>query len=198
MATGGKKPGIRDIGDFVQVFDKICQTLAKYKDKFYKFTKDAARKIRLRLHGKQIAVLGPVAAGKTTLLHVLKDPSVVIDPMTYEKTTDAVNFADRLLWNGNCPLTTWVRKRKSFASKLGNRRMLAAKPHRGIRKPAGLMFVRSQTSCSTYLMPPPILRTELWLAYEKTSTGLPTTHKPSLRVSKSSFLPTKLTRLSET
>lgn len=104
MATGGKKPGIRDIGDFVQVFDKICQTLAKYKDKFYKFTKDAARKIRLRLHGKQIAVLGPVAAGKTTLLHVLKDPSVVIDPMTYEKTTDAVNFADRLFVEWKLPL----------------------------------------------------------------------------------------------
>ena len=110
MATVGKKPSVKDIGDFVQVFDKICQTLAKYKDKVYTFTKDAARKIRLRLHGKQIAVVGPVAAGKTTLLHVLKDPGVVIDPMTYEKTTDAVAFSDRLFVEWKLPLDDASKK----------------------------------------------------------------------------------------
>ena len=94
MATGKKIPTPDDIGKLVQIFDKIYQTLEKYSGKFFTFTKDKARKIRLRLHGKQIAVLGPVAAGKTSLLNVLMDPKVVIDPMNYEKTHDSVPISD--------------------------------------------------------------------------------------------------------
>jgi GTPase SAR1 family protein len=94
----------KQLGEFVVIFDKICATLDKYKDSVLTFTKESARVIRLRLHGKQIAIIGPVAAGKTTLLHVLREPNISVDPMTYEKTTDAVVFADRLQVKWNLPL----------------------------------------------------------------------------------------------
>ena len=65
---------------------------------------------KLRLYGKQIAVLGPVAAGKTSLLHVLKDQNADVDPMAYEKTTDAVAFSDRLFVEWKLPLDDTGKK----------------------------------------------------------------------------------------
>lgn len=104
MPSGKRKAGVKNIADLVQLFESICESLGKYKDKVYTFSKDSARKIRLRLYGKQIAVIGPVAAGKTTFLHVLQNPTISIDPMSYEKTTDAVPFTDRLDVEWKLPL----------------------------------------------------------------------------------------------
>lgn len=93
-------------GEIVQLFEKLCDLVGKYKDRLISFSEEAARKIRLRLYGKQIGVIGPVAAGKTTMLHVLKDPNVQIDPMAYEKTTEATAFTDKMFVEWKLPLSS--------------------------------------------------------------------------------------------
>lgn len=99
------KTRAKTAGEFVQLFAQLCELMGKYKDRLISFSEDVARKMRLRLYGKQIGVIGPVAAGKTTLLHVLQDPNVQIDPMTYEKTTEATTFTDKLFVDWKLPLS---------------------------------------------------------------------------------------------
>lgn len=105
MVSKAKKgPKLSDVNQIIAIFDKLVRLLKPMVNDIITFSKDTAHNIILRLHGKQIAVLGPAAAGKTTLLHVLADPNTVIDPVTYEKTTDAVVFDDKITINWKIPL----------------------------------------------------------------------------------------------
>lgn len=87
---------MKDVGELFKIFDRIWQTVSKYKNDIIVFSKDVYRKMKLRLYGKSISVIGPVAAGKTTLLNILKNPNIIIDPMNYEKTTDPNLFAEKI------------------------------------------------------------------------------------------------------
>lgn len=98
MTVPGKKKKVttKEVTEFIRIFEKICGILGKYKNHIVSFSKENARKMKLKLVGKQIAVIGPVAAGKTTLLHVLKNHSIIVNEKSYAKTTDAAIFTDKL------------------------------------------------------------------------------------------------------
>lgn len=108
----GKALKLKDFDEFVKIFDRIFVVLQKYQETIVTFTEEVAKQIRLRFHGKTIAVIGPVAVGKTTMLHVLKDPTKNIDPMIYEKTTDPVSFSDKMILEWKLPLDDPKEKRR--------------------------------------------------------------------------------------
>jgi GTPase SAR1 family protein len=99
-----KKDKIKQVYEFVQLFDRMWGILTKYKDQVIFYSKEVARKIRLRWEGKSIAVLGPQAAGKTTLFRVLQDSSAAIDVMDYVATTEPVAISKKMSVEWKLPL----------------------------------------------------------------------------------------------
>lgn len=99
-----KRNRVQEAGDIFKIFKEILALLDKYGGRIVAFTKEQCHKINLRLSGKTISIIGPVAAGKTTLLHVLKDSNITVDPMIYEKTTDPVQFEEKIFIDWKLPL----------------------------------------------------------------------------------------------
>ena len=108
----------KDFGQLVEIFDRIWQKISKYKDDIIVFTSEIYRIMKLRLYGKSISVIGPVAAGKTTLLNILNNPDVAIDPMNYEKTTDPNIFAEKIIIEWKLPIDDNEYKKETIKLKI--------------------------------------------------------------------------------
>lgn len=89
MATNNKKSKI-EVSEWLKIYYEIKSLIEKYGNKFIDFSKNQINKIKLKFHGKTIAIIGPKAAGKSTFIKILQDSNYDIDVMIYTPTQQAI------------------------------------------------------------------------------------------------------------
>lgn len=86
MATKSAKSAVQ--GELLSVFRELWRELKEEViQKGFGALRREIHKAKKRFNGETVAILGPPAAGKTTLLKILRDPSVASDSLlSYNKT----------------------------------------------------------------------------------------------------------------
>ena len=81
----------KNIKDLIEIAQTLLEKLKKYNAH-----SRVIRRVRRRFHGEKIAIIGPPAAGKTTLLKILQDPSISSEKLKTYNTTELEEFSSFL------------------------------------------------------------------------------------------------------
>lgn len=85
------KPRV-SVDSLLQIFHELVAFLKENGGALFEYTAEHWHRMKLRLNGKSIAIIGPKGSGKTTLLEILKDPNYTVDIGNYVATQGKVEF----------------------------------------------------------------------------------------------------------